>query len=943
MFARGRGRSSDEPVECLGLSFANDDERRAHFAGLLREKLMDPEYRTMDGFPIGEDEDILALSDPPYYTACPNPWLMDFVTRFGTPYDTQTDNYAREPFAADVSEGKSDPIYNAHSYHTKVPHKAIMRYILHYTEPGDVVFDGFCGSGMTGVAAQLCGDRNAVESLGYAVQSDGTILDEHGRTFSRLGARHPILNDLSPASAFIASNYNVPFDVDVFERDAKSLLDEFESEWGWMYLTLRDPSDAELEAAVALLAGPGFDFVERAPHLPWARIDYTVWSDVFSCPGCARELIYWQIAVDQGDVQSEAQCPDCGVRMSKQELSRLTQTVTKDGGSVTAKAKRVPVEIHARTGKERWQKSPDAFDLELIRVLERVDPPDWYPTRRIDEDIDLWYERDYRSLGIDSIDDFFGKRGLILLSWLRSRIWRKKGRGLRAQWFWVQSVLMGFSLMNRFLKNAFSQVNRILSGTLYVGAMQSEVAPWYSLTGKIRRLRVLETVGRHDCAVVSCGDTATIPLPSTGLDYVFVDPPFGSNIIYSDLSIVWEAWLRLYTNTDRETVVHRRKRSGLTLPDYARMMTEAFRTMYHALKPGRWMTVEFHNSRNSVWHAIQEALSSAGFVVADVRTLDKHVGSFKQVTAAGAVKQDLVISAYRPRADIEREFTLEGGTSEAAWMFVRGHLRQLPVVVERDSILEIVTERQDYLLYDRMVAFHVQRGVQVPLSAAEFYAGLEQRFPCRDTMYFLPEQVAEYDSRRLQSHDVKQLELFVTDEESAIQWLRRTLTDKPMSFQDIHPLFMREIAGWEKHEKALELAELLEENFIRYDGEGEVPSQIHAYLSSNFREMRGLEKSDAALRAKGRDRWFVPDPRKAGDLEQLRERTLLREFDDYSAGRGKLRLFRLEAVRAGFKRAWQERDYETIISVAERLPANDLQEDAKLLMWYDQALTRAGE
>ena len=168
-------------------------------------------------------------------------------------------------------------------------------------------------------------------------------MDEHGRTFSRLGARHPILNDLSPASAFIASNYNVPFDVDVFERDAKSLLDEFESEWGWMYLTLRDPSDAELEAAVALLAGPGFDFVERAPHLPWARIDYTVWSDVFSCPGCARELIYWQIAVDQGDVQSEAQCPDCGVRMSKQELSRLTQTVTKDGGSVTAKEKRRPL------------------------------------------------------------------------------------------------------------------------------------------------------------------------------------------------------------------------------------------------------------------------------------------------------------------------------------------------------------------------------------------------------------------------------------------------------------------------------------------------------------------------------------------------------------------------------------------------------------------------
>jgi hypothetical protein len=77
-----------------------------------------------------------------------------------------------------VSEGKNDPIYNAHSYHTKVPHKAIMRYILHYTQPGDIVFDGFCGTGMTGVAAQMCGDREVVMSLGYQVKPDGTILQE---------------------------------------------------------------------------------------------------------------------------------------------------------------------------------------------------------------------------------------------------------------------------------------------------------------------------------------------------------------------------------------------------------------------------------------------------------------------------------------------------------------------------------------------------------------------------------------------------------------------------------------------------------------------------------------------------------------------------------------------------------------------------------------------
>jgi hypothetical protein len=58
-------------VECLGMTFENDEKRREYFLEKLREKLKDPEFRKIEGFPIGEDEDILALSDPPYYTACP--------------------------------------------------------------------------------------------------------------------------------------------------------------------------------------------------------------------------------------------------------------------------------------------------------------------------------------------------------------------------------------------------------------------------------------------------------------------------------------------------------------------------------------------------------------------------------------------------------------------------------------------------------------------------------------------------------------------------------------------------------------------------------------------------------------------------------------------------------------------------------------------------------
>jgi len=121
-----------------------------------------------------------------------------------------------------------------------------MRYILHYTDPGDVVFDGFCGTGMTGVAAQLCNNRREVEGLGYRVDEDGFIYERpvervansFHKPISRLGARKAVLVDLSPAATFIAHNYNTPVDVAAFEREAKRILREVEEECGWMYETL---------------------------------------------------------------------------------------------------------------------------------------------------------------------------------------------------------------------------------------------------------------------------------------------------------------------------------------------------------------------------------------------------------------------------------------------------------------------------------------------------------------------------------------------------------------------------------------------------------------------------------------------------------------------------------------------------------------------------------
>lgn len=191
--------------------------------------------------------------------------------------------------------------------------------------------------------------------------------------------------------------------------------------------------------------------------------------------------------------------------------------------------------------------------------------------------------------------------------------------------------------------------------------------------------------------------------------------------------------------------------------------------------------------------------------------------------------------------------------------------------------------------------------------------------------------------------------MFVTDEESAIQWLRLQLQNKPQTFQELQPQFMPISRSWAKHEKEMELSELLEQNFLKYDGTGPIPQQIWSWMlkSATLRErMEGQtpKTADIVLKEKAKDRWYVPDPNRAQDLERLREKALLREFEEYKKHQGrKLRLFRTEAVRVGFKKAWSEKDYKTIIEVADKLPDKIIQEDPKLLMYYDNACTRLGE
>lgn len=838
--------------------------------------------RNLKGFPIGKDEDIINLSNSPYYTACPSPFINNFLKENGKRYDEKNDDYNIEPYTADVSEGKNDEIYRAHSYHTKVPHKAIMRYILHYTKPGDIVYDGFCGTGMTGVAAQFCENPDYEYKLKVEQEFQGENKDINW------GARKAILNDLSPVATFITNNYNLPVDANLFRNEAEVIFDELEKECGWMFETTHTIN--------------GIPQTDISGKLMKGKVCYTIWSDVFICPNCNNDLVFWESAVNKedGKVNKSFKCSHCGVDLDKAGVEKqFVSFFDKDLNRIVRQVKQVPVWINYSFGNKRYEKAPDECDLELIKKIDELDIPYWYPVNRMPEGDEA---RRNDKLGITNVHHFYTKRGLyVAAKFIDSCNYYENRNYLK---FCLTGACISITKMYRYTPNY--EGGGPLSGTLYVPSVFREINPMDALMRFIIKLTSIfnNLRGKVGDVIIQTCDGSNIPINDNSIDYIFTDPPFGSNIMYSELNFLWESWLKVFTNNTKEAIVNKTQNKGLN--EYQELIEKCFSENYRILKPGRWMTVEFHNTQNSVWNAIQESILKAGFVVANVKTLDKKQGSFKQITSTSAVKQDLIISAYKPKDSFVERFLNEAGTEEGVWDFVREHLAKLPVIVESNGMLEIIPERQNYLLYDSMVAFHIQKGATIPLGAADFYIGLKQRFPERDGMYFLPGQVSIYDSKRLIQELNEQLSLLILDEKTAIQWLHKELVT-PQSYQDIQPKFLQELKQL-KYEAMPELRDLLEENFLQ-DGHG---------------------------------KWYVPDVNKQSDLEKLRDKKLLREFDEYRNSKGKLKVFRTEAIRAGFKHCWKEKDYKTIVNIGERMPEAVVQEDPSILMYYDNALTRIG-
>jgi DNA modification methylase len=876
--------SNTDKIICLGKEFYSEDERREYFRNELRTKL--PELKKIEGFPIGEDEDIINLSDPPYYTACPNPWLNDFIAEWEKEKANipgrNDDFHVDEPYASDVSEGKSNPIYTAHTYHTKVPHPAIMRYLLYYTQPGDSVLDAFGGTGMTGVAAQICGNPDTETK--YKIEHEWKQL--FGK-LPRWGKRKAICGDLSPYASIISYNYNTPADLELVDTEAENILNDVIKECSWLYETKHTDGGSGL-------------------------INYTVWSDVFNCTNCGKEIEFWDAAMDMKlqKVLDEFKCPHCSTLNDKNSAEKTWITFFDTELNKTIRiAKSVPVLIVYTYNGKRFQKAPDANDKKLIERINENKIPQWSPTYVLPYGYNT--EQPKKSHGVINIHLFYTKRNLFALSILNYRIETSKLPNKLK--FILSGMINRSTQMNRVHVNNFFHGGGgwnagHLKGTLYIPSLPIETSILEQISDKISSFKkAILLLGKEYSNLQYVGSASHSTLRDSSIDYVFTDPPFGANIMYSELNFLPESWLRVLTNNKKEAIEN--KTQGKSLLEYQELMTECFKEYFRVLKPGKWMTVEFSNTSAAVWNGIQTALQRAGFIIANVAGIDKKQGGMRSITTAIAVRQDLAISCYKPTAEFEDKFK-NSRSDVAVWDFVVEHLHHLPVhIVKEDSTASII-ERSAKILFDRLITFYLMRGLPVPIDAKDFQSGLKQRFLERDGMYFTAEQTIEYDEKKAKAPQFVQLSLLVTSENEGVEWLRNELS-KPQTAADLHPKWLQAIAAVRKNDIMPELIDLLELNFIR-DQEG---------------------------------KWHVPDLNEAKVREAMRVKVLLKEFNGYVTAINqprakKLKEVRVEALRAGFKNCWEQKDFKTIVTLGDMIPQNILLEDEQLLMYYDIAKDR---
>lgn len=570
---------------------------------------------------------------------------------------------------------RTGPLYGAFPYPTKISPEAIALYIASHTKPGDTVFDGFAGSGTTGLAALLC--ENPSDELRAEAKRLGLKVE--------WGARNAVLYELGALGAFVGQTLTNPPDPKAFRKAADRILRDAECDSDWMYEAI-DPEGNK------------------------GAIRHAVWTDLLRCPACRRQVTLWDscVSLDPARIESVFRCPRCAHETAFDTVERVTETVADDvTGKDTERRARKMARVYGITGKKRWSRSATKADVALLDRIAREPIPNGVPNVLIPWG-DL-YRRGYHQ-GITHLHHFYTRRNLIVFAHLWELAGEYEGSLRDALRFWLLSYNASHAtIMTRVVAKSGQKdlvVTSAQPGVLYISGLPVEKNLFAGLKRKLKTIAEAFSV-IHGCAgkVEVCQKSScAVDLPDFSVDYVFTDPPFGGNIPYAEISFINEAWLGNYTDRADEIIVSESQQK--TIAQYQDLLTSALSEVHRILKPEGQATLVFHSASAEVWNALQAAYSDAGLNVECTGVLDKTQGSFKQVTTTGAVRGDPVLLLGKNPAS-------QSEAPDCVWAIAQ-QLSQAALSLDP-------SERTPQRLYSRFVSYFLTSHQKVPLDADDFY------------------------------------------------------------------------------------------------------------------------------------------------------------------------------------------------------------------------------